>query len=143
MASVIEEVPITPDDSQAEAPAHEDPPAVPAKRRGRPPGSLNKKPKPSIVEVPVVAPEKKKRAAKPPPPSESEEEPPKTRKRARPRAPSSSDEEPVPPKKRAPRSAAPEPPSTQQLAAEVLQLLSNRHVGVANARRARYASWFA
>ena len=137
----IEEVPITQDDAQAEAPAHEDPPAVPAKKRGRPPGSLNKKPKPSIVEVPV-APEKKKRAVKAPPPSESDEEPPKTRKRARPRE-SSSDDEPVLPKKRATRSAAPEPPTTQQLAAEVMQLLSNRHVSVANARRARYASWLA
>ena len=136
----IEEVPITQDDSQVETP-HEDPPAVPAKKRGRPPGALNKK-KPSIVEVPVEAPvEKKKRVAKAPPLSESEEEPPKPRKRARPRVPSSSDDEP-PPKKRATRSAAPEPPTTQQLAAEVLQLLSNRHVGVANARRARYASWF-
>ena len=135
----IEEVPIQ-DDSQVEAP-HEDPPAVPAKKRGRPPGALNKK-KPSIVEVPVAPVEKKKRAAKAPPPlSDSEEEPPKPRKRARPRVPSSSDDEP-PPKKRAARSAAPEPPTTQQLAAEVLQLLSNRHVGVANARRARYASWF-
>ena len=148
MTSSIVEVPIVADSSPGEAVEGNAPePAVlpTPKKRGRPKGAPNKPKQPTpIQEVPVApAPEKKKRAAKPPP-SESDEEPPApkpSRKRARPRAPSSSDDEPAPPKKRTTKQ--PEPPNTQQLAAEVLQLLSSRHVGQANARRARYASWFA
>ena len=148
MTSIVE-VPIVADSSPGEAVEGNAPePAVlpTPKKRGRPKGAPNKPKQPVVIqEVPVApAPEKKKRAAKAPPPSESDEEPPApkpSRKRARPRAPSSSDDEPAPPKKRTTKQ--PEPPNTQQLAAEVLQLLSSRHVGQANARRARYASWFA
>ena len=44
------------------------------------------------------------------------------------------------------RKPAPEPeariPTTQDVAFEVMQLLSNRHVDQAAQRRAKYASWF-
>ena len=148
MSSIVE-VPIVADSSPGEAVEESAPePAVlPApKKRGRPKGAPNKPKQPVVIqEVPVAPSPKKKRATQAPPPSESDEEPPTpkpSRKRARPRAPSSSDDEPALPKKRTTR-GVPEPPNTQQLAAEVLQLLSSRHVGQANARRARYASWFA
>ena len=148
MSSIVE-VPIVADSSPGEAVEESAPETavLPApKKRGRPKGAPNKPKQPLVIqEVPVAPAPKKKRAAKAPPPSESDEEPPTpkpSRKRARPRAPSSSDDEPALPKKRTTR-GVPEPPNTQQLAAEVLQLLSSRHVGQANARRARYASWFA
>ena len=48
--------------------------------------------------------------------------------------------------KRKTRRPAPEPeariPTTQDVAFEVMQLLSNRHVDQAAQRRAKYASWF-
>jgi len=149
MISLVE-IPIVADSSPGEAVAESAPDTavLPApKKRGRPKGAPNKPKQPVVIqEVPVAPSPKKKRATKAQPPSESDEEPPAprvpSRKRARPRAPSSSDDEPALPKKRTTR-GVPEPPNTQQLAAEVLQLLSSRHVGQANARRARYASWFA
>ena len=58
---------------------------------------------------------------------------------------SESEEEEVVVKKRTSR-PAPEPeariPTTQDVAFEVMQLLSNRHVDQAAQRRAKYASWF-
>ena len=146
---MIEEVPI-----QADAPVEDAPEepftVVAKKKRGRPPGALNKA-KAVIQEVPI--PEKqekqpKKQKPKPPPPtpgpSESEEEAPapkrQKKKQARPRvADSDSEEEPA---RRKPRPAL-AAPDAHQLAAQVLQLLSTRHVGQANARREKYASWFA
>ena len=140
----VEEVPI-----QADVPvedASEEPFTVVAKKkRGRPPGALNKAKQAVIQEVPIVPiPEKQEKKQKPkpkpPPASESEEEaPPKRQKKKQaPRPPSDSEEEPA---RRKPRPAA--APDAHQLAAQVLQLLSTRHVGQANARREKYASWFA
>ena len=146
---MVEEVPI-----QADAPvedASEEPFTVVAKKkRGRPPGALNKAKQAVIQEVPIVPiPEKQEKKQKPkpkpkpPPPSESEEEAPapkRQKKKQAARPPSDSEEEPV---RRKPRPAPIVPPDAHQLAAQVLQLLSTRHVGQANARREKYASWFA
>ena len=143
MAEIIEEIPIADvaeesapaaavaaevaEEVEAEAPA-------PKKSRGRPPGAKNK-PKAAPV-VPKAEPKPKaKRAPRKVVEVEEEEE---------------SEEEVAPPpkKKRAPvrqmsqDSVTPEPPDTRQIAAEVLHLLSNRHVERAQAKRDKYRSWF-
>ena len=140
MAEIIEETPIADvaeesapaaaevaEEVEAEAPA-------PKKSRGRPPGAKNK-PKAAPV-VPKAEPKPKaKRAPRKVVEVEEEEE--------------SEEEAPPPPKKkRAPvrqmsqDSVTPEPPDTRQIAAEVLHLLSNRHVERAQAKRDKYRSWF-
>ena len=91
------------------------PPEAPApKKRGRPKGAVNKKPKPK---------------ARPPTPESDEEtpDPPPVRRR----------NDPTPRED----SVSP-PPDTRAIAAEVLHLLSNRHVERTNAKREKYRSWF-
>jgi hypothetical protein len=143
MATIIEEIPIDiseeaqpeeVDPVTDEAPVEEEPTAPAPKKRGRPIGAKNR-PKPKIVAAPKAA--KPKRKAPPPPPSEdeeeSEEETPPTpipmRRRARVPPPQEEYEE--------------EPPMDPRLvAAEMLQMLSQRHAGRTQAKKAKYASWF-
>ena len=144
MAEIIEEIPIADvaeeaapttavaaevaEEVEAEAPA-------PKKSRGRPPGAKNK-PKAAPAAPKEAEPKPKaKRAPRKVAQVEEEEE--------------SEEEAPPPPKKkRAPvrqmsqDSLQPEPPDTRQIAAEVLHLLSNRHVERAQAKRDKYRSWF-
>ena len=132
---MIEEVPIV--DTEESAAVAPEPIVV--KKRGRPKGAPNK---PKVVPKPPKAPKKQ-----PAPPSESEEEPVPVKakkKRALP-PPSSSDEEPAPrkPRRSRARTISPAPiMDTRQVASEVLQLLSNRQVNQATARREKYRSWF-
>ena len=132
---MIEEVPIV--DTEESAVVAPEPIVV--KKRGRPKGAPNK---PKVVPKPPKAPKKQ-----PAPPSESEEEPVPVKakkKRALP-PPSSSDEEPAPrkPRRSRARTISPAPiMDTRQVASEVLQLLSNRQVNQATARREKYRSWF-
>ena len=133
---MIEEVPIV--DTEESAVVAPEPIVV--KKRGRPKGAPNK---PKVVPNPPNAPKKQ-----PTPPPESEEEPvPAKAKKKRVKAPppSSSDEEPAPKKPRRPRARTISPApvvDTRQVASEVLQILSNRHVNQATARREKYRSWF-
>ena len=133
---MIEEVPIV--DTEESAAVVPEPIVV--KKRGRPKGAPNK---PKVVPNPPNAPKKQ-----PTPPPESEEEPvPAKAKKKRVKAPppSSSDEEPAPKKPRRPRARTISPApvvDTRQVASEVLQILSNRHVNQATARREKYRSWF-
>ena len=122
----IEEVPIS-DAPIAEAveETSPEPVEVAPKKRGRPKGSANK-PK-------AVAKAKPKRAPKrqlTPVESEEESPPPAPRKR-RARVEEMSQ-----------NSVSPEPLTTRDIAAEVLHLLSNRHVERNAAKRLKYASWF-
>ena len=150
MAEIIEEVPIA--DAAESAPVEAEPvvevPAEPApKKRGRPPGAKNK-PKAKAEARPAPAREASppKRSAKrgsraaeprkaPPPESESEEEePPPKKRRAR--------SVPEVPREQSQDSVSPEPLDTRAIAAEVLHLLSNRHVERAAQKREKYRSWF-
>jgi hypothetical protein len=141
MATIIEEIPIDiseeaqpeeVDPVTDEAPVEEEPTAPAPKKRGRPIGAKNR-PKPKIVAAPKAA--KPKRKAPPPPPSEDEEE-------------SGEEEPPTPIPMRRTRSSIPEeyehaPPLDPRLvAAEMLQMLSQRNAGRTQAKRAKYASWF-
>ena len=140
MAEIIEEIPIA-DVAEESAPAaaevaEEVEAEAPApKKRGRPPGAKNKaKAAPAAPKEAEPKP-KAKRAPRKIVEVEEEEE--------------SEEEAPPPPKKkRAPvrqmsqDSVTPEPPDTRQIAAEVLHLLSNRHVERAQAKRDKYRSWF-
>ena len=117
----IEEIPIEVEGAVSAEPSVSSievkPPEAPApKKRGRPKGSTNK-PKPK---------------ARPPTPESDEEtpDPPPVRRRR--------NEEPTPRED----SVSPEPPDTRAIAAEVLHLLSNRHVERTNAKREKYRSWF-
>ena len=122
----IEEVPIS--DAPIEEAVEEtspEPVEVAPKKRGRPKGSANK-PKVAAKAKPKRAPKRQLT------PVESEEEspPPAPRKR-RARVEEMSQ-----------NSVSPEPPTTRDIAAEVLHLLSNRHVEMNAAKRLKYASWF-
>ena len=143
MASTIEEIPIESGpiadvDAGAEEPAAPEP--VP-KRRGRPKGSRNR-PKevapaqraeqPSASTVPK---KKKASAARAPSPSSSEEEeapPPKRSTKRRAPSPGSSEEE----------RPQQQPLDSRAVAAEVLHMLSQRHVDQRQAKREKYRSWF-
>ncbi len=93
-----------------------------AKPKGRPKGSLGKKK--TEEATPKKTPKKK---VKIPPPSESEQE-----------------EEPPPKRRRAtPQPVVYEPPDTRAIAAEVLSMLSTRHLDRTAAKREKYRSWFA
>ena len=112
-----------------EAPVEEEPIAPTPKKRGRPAGAKNK---PKVVAAPKAA--KPKRKAPPPPPSEDEEE-------------SEEEEPPTPTPLRRTRSSAPQeyehaPVDARQVAAEMLQMLSQRNADRHQAKRAKYASWF-
>ena len=142
MAEIIEEIPIA-DVAEEAAPttavaaevAEEVEAEAPApKKRGRPPGAKNKAKAAPVAKEAEPKP-KAKRAPRKVVEVEEEEE--------------SEEEAPPPPKKkRAPvrqmsqDSVTPEPPDTRQIAAEVLHLLSNRHVERAQAKRDKYRSWF-
>ena len=67
-----------------------------------------------------------------PTPGESEEETPPPRKRRAPRHVAEESQD----------SVSPEPPTTRDIADEVLSLLSNRHVERSAAKRDKYRSWF-
>ena len=137
---MIQEVPITDPSEESASPIAE--PIIVAKKRGRPPGAPNK---PKAPKAPKAAP---KAAPKPQSPPESDEEPVKVKvkkKRAKVPPPSSDEEPPTPrkPRRSRARTISPAPVmDTRQVASEVLQLLSNRHVNQATARREKYRSWF-
>ena len=131
---MIQEVPITDGSEESASPIAE--PIIVTKKRGRPPGAPNKPKTPAPKPAP-----------KQPPPPESDEEPPKVKKRRvkAPPPPSDSESEPAPRKSRRSRARTISPTpvmDTRQVASEVLQLLSNRHVDQATARREKYRSWF-
>ena len=140
MASVIEEIPIesTPvaevdvGAEEAQAPA---PPEPAAKRRGRPKGSKNRVKETPAPRAAEPAPKRKTRAAATPPSSESEEElpPPKAKKTKRKPVAADSSEEDMPPQ---------QPLDSRAVAAEVLQMLSQRHLDLRQAKREKYRSWF-
>ena len=135
----IEEIPIA--DAPESAPMADETelpraPVAPApKKRGRPKGSLNK-PKAAASAAPsasavVSAPPKAKRApklARTPEESSEEDLPPPRKRRAR-------------VEDQSPDSVSPER-DTRAIAAEVLQLLSNRHVERNVAMRNKYRSGF-
>ena len=150
MTSILE-VPIT---NSVEGSA-EEPQAAPevtvvvAKKRGRPKGAPNKpKATPAPAPAPPPAATVPKKQPKKPTPSDSEEERvPVKAKRKRVPSPPSSDEEPPKPRRIANRSRqrtiSPTPVvDTRQVASEVLQLLSDRHLNQTAARRDKYRSWF-
>ena len=128
MADVIEEIPIEEAATMEEiaAEATETPPEKP--KRGRPKGSKNKAPKNADVPEETKAP-KPKQPRKRRPPSPQSESPPPLRRR---RAPVAELQQPEP---------AP-PPDSRQIAAEVLQLLSTRHLDLRQAKREKYRAWF-
>ena len=122
MAEIIE-VPINSDEiPEIAEPAvtESDPQPEPApkpkpKPKGRPKGAVGKKKK-----EPVDEPQKKpKKKARPPPSSESEEEAPRRKK-----------VQPV------------YEPDNRAIAAEVLHMLSSRHLDRTAAKRDKYRSWF-
>ena len=138
MASVIEEIPIESSPvaevdvgaEEAQAPA---PPEPAAKKRGRPKGSKNRVREPPAPRAAEPAPKRKTRAAAAPPSSESEEEPPPPKAKKTKRKPAAdSSEEDVPP----------QPLDSRAVAAEVLQMLSQRHLDLRQAKREKYRSWF-
>ena len=118
--AVVEEPLSTIDEEEAPAP----------KKRGRPPGAKNRA-KPKVVA-------KRKPRAPPPPPSEEEEE--------------DEDDEPdtprIPLRRTHSRASAPsqreyeEVLDARSVAAEMLQMLSQRNANKHQAKRAKYASWF-
>ena len=124
MADVIEEIPIEEAATMEEVVATETPPEK--RKRGRPKGSKNKAPK--NADVPEEAP-KPKQPRKRRPPSPQSESPPPLRRR---RAPAAVLQQPEP---------AP-PLDSRQIAAEVLQLLSTRHLDLRQAKREKYRAWF-
>ena len=130
---MIEEVPIVDEPTvEATEPELVPEPEVAKRGRGRPPGAKGK-----------AKPAKAAKAAKPPPTPESEpDEPPtpkpKKKKAAPKKRPVSSDSEEEAPRKR----RRVEPPDTQCIALEVMQLLSDHHAHRATARRNKYAGWF-
>ncbi len=128
MADVIEEIPIEEAATMEEVvtEASEAPPEKP--KRGRPRGSKNK-PHQNVAISEVAEAPKPKRAAKRRPPSPQSRSPsPPRRRRA------SVAELPEP--------EHPPPPDTRQIAAEVLQLLSTRHLDLRQAKREKYRTWF-
>ena len=137
MASTIEEIPIESGPiadvdagaEEAQAPA---PPEPAAKKRGRPKGSKNRVKEPPAPRAAEPAP--KKRVAAAPPSSESEEElPPPKAKRTKRKPVADSSEDDMPP---------PQPLDSRAVAAEVLQMLSRRHLDLRQAKREKYRSWF-
>ncbi len=95
-----------------------------AKPKGRPKGSLGKK---QTEEATPKTTPKKNVKIHPPSESDEEEEPPPKRRRAIPQ----------------PQPVVSEPPDTRAIAAEVLAMLSHRHLDLSAAKREKYRSWFA
>ena len=118
MAAEIEEIPIEVEGAVSAEPSvsasgiEVSPPEAPAPKKRGRPKGSTNKPKPK---------------ARPPTPESGEETPPPVRRR-----------DPAPRED----SVSPEPPDTRAIAAEVLHLLSNRHVERTNAKREKYRSWF-
>ncbi len=129
--SEIVEVPINSEEiPEIIEPEPEPEPTKPKPRaKGRPKGALGKKKK-EVIRVNDVP--KKKKKTKVISPSESEEEemevPPSRRRRI---------QQPVPQV-----SPVYEPPDTTAIAAQVLHMLSNRHLERSAAKREKYRSWF-
>ena len=121
--SEINSEPVAPMVEEAVEAEPEEPAPAP-KKRGRPFGAKAKAKPKAKVEAKAPKVETKKKQQRVVEESESEEE--------------------VVVKKRTRRPEAPEAriPTTQDVAFEVMQLLSNRHVDQAAQRRAKYASWF-
>ncbi len=127
---MIEEIPIdeseqiTESEQIAEAEQIAEPEVKPKPRaKGRPKGALGKKKK--VDDVP------QKKKPKPPPSESEEEEEPQPRKKQK------VQREPSPDSR-----SSYEPPDSRLIAAEVLQLLSNRHIDRSAAKREKYRSWF-
>ena len=109
----------------------EEPPEEPApapKKRGRPFGAKGKAKPKAAPKAAKARPKKKPRVVEVSPDSESEEEIVPMLVKKKTRRPASEPEARI--------------PTTQDVALEVMQLLSNRHVDQAAQRRAKYASWF-
>ena len=120
--SEIIEVPINSDEIPEIIEPEPEPTKPKPRPKGRPKGALGKKKTIAVSEVP----QKKKKPK--PPPSESEEEevtPPRQRKK----------QQPLP--------QVYEPPDTTAIAAQVLHMLSNRHLDRSAAKREKYRTWFA
>ena len=142
----IEEVPIEGSDTQASdapeaAPVEAAPaaPAVVARKRGRPKGVANKPKTVQVVEEVAIEPPKEAKAKEAK--AKAAKAAPKKPKKVRVVPLSDSEDEPAPPPKRR-KEMPPPPPDTRQIASEVLQLLSDRHVEKKHAQRQKYASWF-
>ena len=162
---MIEEIPVEAAvEAEPELAAPVQPESAPApKRRGRPPGSLNKKTKiknaAPAEEAPATPPRARAGSSKVAParmgsaaaalPSPDEAKPPKKRSKRRPPSPSSSEEEERPRRRRRAAGAGSseqaqvyEPPDSRQIAAEVLSMLSSRHLDLRQAKREKYRGWF-
>ena len=135
MAELIEEIPIidAPKDAPIGGDCEDAPcPETVAKKRGRPKGSVNRaklaatKPKPETKSKP------KPKTRRPPTPEESADETPPPRKRRAHRQDYEESQD----------SVSPEQPTSRDIAAEVLSLLSNRHIETKAAKRNKYRSWF-
>ena len=140
----IEEIPvetILQEQAELTEPASEEIVQAVAKKRGRPPGAKNKPkknappPQEEVEETPhpvakraAAKPKQKKRRPPSPASSSSEEEPPPRKKRRTARA--------------EPKQVAPPAPDNRQIAAEVLHMLSTRHLDMRQAKRDKYRSWF-
>ena len=94
------------------------------KKRGRPPGALNKKNKAPPPPAPKAKPKAKRKAYVPPSPDET------------------SEEDTPPPRARRPARHTPEPLDRRALAADVLGLLQEQRMSRGVARRNHYAAWF-
>ncbi len=118
MAEIIE-IPINSEEISEQVtesdPLPEAAPKPKPKPKGRPKGAVGKKKK-----EPVDEPQKKPKKTKAPPPSESEEE--------------------APPRKRVQQPVC--QPDNRAIAAEVLHMLSSRHLDRTAAKRDKYRSWF-
>ncbi len=127
MADIIEEIPIEEAATMEEVVAEvaEVQPEKP--KRGRPRGSKNKAPQRN-ASVPEEAPKPKRAAKRRPPSPQSRSPSPPRRRRA--------------PVEELPEPEHPPPPDTRQIAAEVLQLLSTRHLDLRQAKREKYRTWF-
>jgi len=99
-------------------------PAPTPKKRGRPPGALNKKNKAPPPPAPKAKPKAKRKAYVPPSPDET------------------SEEDTPPPRARRPARHTPEPLGRRALAPDVLGLLQEQRMSRGVARRTHYATWF-
>lgn len=140
--SQIEEIPINseqeiPINSEQENPAPEaatiNTETPKAKVRGRPKGAVGIKKRNALKNEEEVAPKKEtKRETEAPPKKDAEAPTKKAKKRKPPTPSSSSDQEEEPTREQ----------HMHQIAAEVMHMLSNRHVQRSQAKREKYRSWF-
>ena len=134
--SEIEEIPLdaVAPEATPEVVAEQEEAAAAPKKRGRPPGALNKNPKAAPAPPPV---------AKAKPKAKRKAYEPKAARSADPSSPDETSEEDTPPP-RARRAArhTPEPLDRRALAADVLGLLQEQRMSRGMARRNHYATWF-